>query len=337
MRKYLISMSVVFMALIFACSPAPDTYSIATNFIFGTNTVTGYIGALSTEPVYTYDTYDRYMDVAFPSNLLVAADSFIIVHGQFNSDLSRYSYMYLSVEFTSGTNTKYTYSIEGAGTFHEAVFLRYGPGEYKVKLVLHDASDGNNYTAAYFNVTNVSPHNFMYLMPSKSVQSLDPGIRAKAMEVIANCTNDRHRAREIHDWIVKYLRYDLESTLVENDAYEAFYTGKAVCQGYSCLAAAMFRSIGMPAKFVRGYVRDETNSAWHAEIDHGWNEVYYDGKWNIMDITWDDPLKPDSNDYPDGWNLRTNYFEPSLDYFYLQHTNWYAVDYRLSTPGLYME
>jgi transglutaminase-like putative cysteine protease len=239
--------------------------------------------------------------------------------------------MSVRVQPTNEAISATDYKLYNRGPFEQVVFLRSGPGVYKVKILIKDAVENVLYVAAYFYVTNVSPYNFLNLMPTVSVTSLDPAIRDKALEVTAPFGTDGEKARAIHDWIVRTLRYGGAPDAQNSDT--VFRTHEGVCQGYCCLAAAMFRSIGFPAKYIHGYVRGSTNEPWPDEITHAWNEVYYDGEWNIMDVTWDDPLIGENNDYPDGYNLRTNWFEPSLEYFYTRHTNGNETDYRSDRPG----
>lgn len=342
MKRFDIYIATVMLGVLFAgCSGEPigeSTGPTNTNpygtgpFVFGTNTVTGFEAVLDANPFYTYSIYDGNVRIDTPANYYISADSYFVCRGSFDADSNRYPYMTVRVQPTNEAISATDYKLYYRGAFEQVVFLRSGPGVYKVKILIKDAVENVLYVAAYFYVTNVSPHNFLYLMPTGSVASLDADIRAKALEVAAPFGTDGEKARAIHDWIVKTLRYGGSSDAQDSDT--VFETHEAVCQGYSCLAAAMFRSIGFPAKYVRGYVRGSTNEVWPDDITHAWNEVYYNGKWNIMDITWDDPIIvvddgiPDHNDYPDGYNLRTNWFEPSLEFFYTRHTNWETVDYR---------
>ncbi len=306
-------------------NPPPE---LTTNFTFGTYTVTGYEGAISASPIYTYSVYSGNITLADPSNLYIRADSFVLCRGSFTADEVRYPYMYIRAYNTNTGSSVTDYKIVERGAFSTVVFLRHGPGVYKISLLIKDSVDDVLYVAGYFWVTNTSPYDLRYMMPSASVQSLDDAIRAKALEITAGCTNDSQRALSIHDWVVLNLKYDNDGIALTNDAKEAFDKRTVVCQGYSCLTAAFFRALGMPAKYVRGYVRSSTNEAWPAEITHAWNEVYYNGKWNIMDTTWDDPLIGGTSDYTNGYNLRYTYFEPELSTFYQTHTNWIDTDYR---------
>lgn len=296
--------------------------------VFGTMPVYGYQGILNSSSITKWSIYAANVRLDFPSNQVIIADSCFNCRGSFFANPGDFTYLDIRITNMSSTNGNTDYKILSTGDFDYEVFLRHGPGTYRVRLYLKCATNSYIYGAAEFYVTNISPSNLVYLMPSPSVQSFDPGIAGTAAALTNGCATDRDKVIAIHDWIVKHLYYDFADSLTNNDAYEAYYLGRAVCQGYSCLGAAMFRSIGLPAKYVRGYSRASTSDPWSTEINHGWNEVYYNGKWNIMDITWDDPIVGGHSDYPDGSNLETTWFEPDLDFFNTRHTNWYAADFR---------
>lgn len=328
----MIKISCVWLAILLfaaACSPSSNVSDNSDNvdpdgpFTFGTNTVTGYVTALSNEPFTVYSSYDGNLTVDFPSNSYVSADSYVVCRGTLSAPSNRYPVMYIRAEETTTESNAGDYYVYARGYFSKNVFLRFGPGKYKIIFMLLDTSDGYLHYAAYFYVTNVSPCDFRYLMPTGSVNSLDGDISAKSLELTSGCTNDRQRSLSIHDWVVKNIYYDRINEA--QDARTVFRYGSGVCAGYANLTAALFRASGIQARIMYGYTRGTTNDAWSSGINHAWNEVYYGGKWNILDTTWDDPLVNGTSDYPDGRNLRYKYFEPELAVFYLDHTNWYVV------------
>lgn len=89
------------------------------------------------------------------------------------------------------------------------------------------------------------------------------------------------------------------------DAVSVMNQRSAVCAGYSQLAAALLRSIGIPTKYVLGfpsldYGIGETTDDWikilmnggdeengiYLVVRHAWNEVWVGDRWVIMDTTW---------------------------------------------------
>lgn len=138
-----------------------------------------------------------------------------------------------------------------------------------------------------------------YTKPSYAVQSYDSDIREKARTITRFSHNDYHKVLAIHNWIARSLYYDYDS--LEKDAYKSMKisavstlsTGKSVCQGYTELAVAMLRSVGIPAIGVVCYAIDsDTKDGWknpicHSETNHIFAMAYVDNRWVIMDSTWD--------------------------------------------------
>jgi transglutaminase/protease-like cytokinesis protein 3 len=89
----------------------------------------------------------------------------------------------------------------------------------------------------------------------------------------------------------------------------------------------MCRSIGLPCVVVTGYAlgTDADDVVWDEEsaaqtrANHAWNEVYVDGRWIIVDTTWDC-----GNSYESGGVTKENgtshiYFDANLKYFSVNH------------------
>ncbi len=123
-------------------------------------------------------------------------------------------------------------------------------------------------------------------------------IKKAAESVTKDLETDYEKARAIHMYVADTLCYDLDyaqhvasSTPVA--AQDVYDKGYAVCEGYSNLTLALLHSIGIPAVFVEGYALGIGNSVvdWeHADTlssNHAWVEAFIDGRWVIMDPTWD--------------------------------------------------
>ena len=66
--------------------------------------------------------------------------------------------------------------------------------------------------------------------------------------------------------------------------YGALINGKAVCEGYARAFKVLMDTQGIPCVEVVGYVYDEFNNL----EPHAWNYVSLDGKWYIVDCTYND-------------------------------------------------
>lgn len=107
-------------------------------------------------------------------------------------------------------------------------------------------------------------------------------------EIIKEGMTDTEKIKTVHDYIINHTVYDQEkansisnqdsNTLnYSNTAYGPFYTGKAICGGYTDAMALFLDKMG-----IQNY---KISSARHI-----WNFVYVDGTWKHLDLTWDDPV-----------------------------------------------
>ena len=82
------------------------------------------------------------------------------------------------------------------------------------------------------------------------------------------------------------LRYEKGSTAVTSSAEEVWALGRGVCQDYSHVALGALRSIGLPARYVSGYLHPgprEPNTTVTGE-SHSWIE-WWCGSWVAYDPT----------------------------------------------------
>ena len=99
-----------------------------------------------------------------------------------------------------------------------------------------------------------------------------------------------------------------------------------MCLGFATLMASLCRSIDIPCNVVSGYalgVGDDT--AWTEETavtdeqNHAWNEVYVDGRWIIVDTTWDCTNKVENGEMVRGSGVSHLYFDANLQSFSANH------------------
>ncbi|MCK5812381.1 MAG: transglutaminase domain-containing protein [Clostridiales bacterium] len=62
---------------------------------------------------------------------------------------------------------------------------------------------------------------------------------------------------------------------------DTFHSQMGICYDYSSLLAGMLRSQGVPTKLVKGY------ASFSPDVYHAWNEIYINGKWYVIDTTYD--------------------------------------------------
>ena len=96
---------------------------------------------------------------------------------------------------------------------------------------------------------------------------------------------------DVADFVSGYLPYDLYTRNYQGDYAEYFFTKaeSALCRHYATAAVALYRTLGIPARYVAGYVGSaeagETAIVTAME-GHAWVEVYIDGLgWIPMEVT----------------------------------------------------
>lgn len=99
-----------------------------------------------------------------------------------------------------------------------------------------------------------------YLNATEDIQADNAEIRALAESITAGLSSDYEKASAIYDWMGQNIAYDYETyhavddeSQRPQDAVSVMNQRSAVCAGYSQLAAALLRSIGIPTKYVLGF------------------------------------------------------------------------------------
>jgi transglutaminase-like putative cysteine protease len=101
----------------------------------------------------------------------------------------------------------------------------------------------------------------------------------------AASTSAPARARELMDAVHAELTYEPGATDVQTRADEVLALGRGVCQDFAHVLLAACRSVGIPARYVSGYLYDPglegDNAASHAWIDV-WDKA---AGWSALDPT----------------------------------------------------
>lgn len=93
------------------------------------------------------------------------------------------------------------------------------------------------------------------------------------------------RLEAVHDYVADRTAYDVEAlrtmTFPPQDAQTVLDTRIAVCAGYAQLVKAIGDAAGLEVVVVVGKTRGES------DLGHAWNAAKIDGKWYLLDSTWD--------------------------------------------------
>ncbi|MDR7869507.1 MAG: transglutaminase-like domain-containing protein [Tissierellaceae bacterium] len=162
-----------------------------------------------------------------------------------------------------------------------------GQGIYKIEILKHKKA--NKYTIRArntFEVTSLKETD-VYLGNHEKVNWKKSSKTTKlAKELTKDSKTSKDMVNKIYDYIVQNIDYDYAKLNNYPDNYlpnldDILLKQKSICYDYASLFAGMLRSIGISTKLVMGYVKGYDGSF------HAWNEVYLDGKWIVVDTTFD--------------------------------------------------
>ncbi len=104
-------------------------------------------------------------------------------------------------------------------------------------------------------------------------------------ENINSSMSNLDKIKVFHDYIINNTVYDENGQNSHSyTAYNLITTGKSICGGYSDIMAIYLNKLG-----IKNYKITSEN--------HIWNLVNLDDKWFHLDVTWDDPIASDGNQY----------------------------------------
>ena len=118
-------------------------------------------------------------------------------------------------------------------------------------------------------------------------------INNKVKEIVTDVVKDEKDPKKIikliHDHIINNSKYDKERAdnnvikYSSNTAYGVLIEGYGICSGYADAMAIFLDYYNIPNFKV-------------SSDNHVWNAVYLDGKWQHLDLTWDDPITSSGED-----------------------------------------
>ena len=89
-------------------------------------------------------------------------------------------------------------------------------------------------------------------------------------------------ALAICDWVYNQLKYQPGTTGVHSTASDAWQAREGVCQDFAHVTLVMLRAIGIPARYVSGYLHSQPQAKLGTSVEgesHAWVEVWTGGWW----------------------------------------------------------
>lgn len=196
-------------------------------------------------------------------------------------------------------------------------FTFYCPKEYSkcVQDITSITSDElilthlNNYVHPFNSFTNIKTKisesgemtiTVYYLYTSEEIEKIDKKTDEVLANIITDEMNDYDKIKTIHDYIINNTKYDVSKNESEKEsiynsyiAYGPLFEGYATCNGYTDLMAIYLTKLGFD-NYKIATTKDEIS---YGTSGHIWNAVNYEGNWLHLDLTWDDPVSSDNQDY----------------------------------------
>ena len=125
-----------------------------------------------------------------------------------------------------------------------------------------------------------------YIAPT-SLTAAGEELKAVAEQVRETAETPDAAAREILRRIAERVAYESGVTGVHTDADAVWSDAKGVCQDLSHVAIALLRELGIPARYVSGYIHPDEDAGIGQTVageSHAWVE-WWDGDWRAYDPT----------------------------------------------------
>lgn len=226
---------------------------------------------------------------AFSTVCMAAAGGVRIDDSAKNKGLVQISYSgkvgeKIKVMISKGS-TKYYYPLKPDGVM--AGFpLQMGNGSYQVSVLKNVGDSRYTFLKTMTVSIKLEDPNAVYLNSIQTIKWTPESEAAKKnLELIGKETDYSKRVHLGYDFVVRNVSYDYDKikTLTTDytpDPDTTLKVLKGICYDYSSLFAAMKRSEQIPVKLVKGYTSNVKGY-------HAWNEVFIDGKWVVVDTTFD--------------------------------------------------
>jgi transglutaminase-like putative cysteine protease len=127
---------------------------------------------------------------------------------------------------------------------------------------------------------------FIELLVPTTRTAVDAEVAARAKELAAG-NSPLGTAQAVADWVRGTVNYLPGATGVQTNAMEAYHERAGVCQDLAHLTLGMLRSVGIPARYVSGYLHPVVDAPVGIPAEgqsHAWVE-WWTGEWCAFDPT----------------------------------------------------
>ena len=125
-----------------------------------------------------------------------------------------------------------------------------------------------------------------YLSPT-ALTGVNEEMELIAGELRGNAETPAAAIAAVCAWVQRTIAYEQGATTIHTSAEDAFADRRGVCQDLTHVGIALLRSIGIPARYVSGYLLPDPDAEIGATVSgesHAWFEAW-DGSWTGHDPT----------------------------------------------------
>jgi transglutaminase-like putative cysteine protease len=123
------------------------------------------------------------------------------------------------------------------------------------------------------------------LVPTR-LTAMDAEVVAEARAAVGDA-EPAEAGRAVCRFVRERMEYLSGSTNVKTNAMQAWRSGKGVCQDISHVTVGLLRELGLPARYVSGYLHPKADAGIGQAVtgeSHAWVE-WWDGGWTAFDPT----------------------------------------------------
>ena len=154
---------------------------------------------------------------------------------------------------------------------------------------VHPYNGFNHIETQYDSLGKVNIH-IQKSYSKKQIREINQVIDQLYNQLVVVGDSDINNIRRVHDYIINHttydsLRSDYNITTYRSDiAYGPLLQGYGICGGYADAMELFLEKMGI----INYKISSE---------QHVWNAVYLDQKWYHLDLTWDDPVTTNGENY----------------------------------------
>jgi hypothetical protein len=166
--------------------------------------------------------------------------------------------------------------------------------EFSKRVLIEVNLSPLNSTAPFpVSTRQLPPQVRSFLGPGKDIPANEGNILSQARALTQASRTVPEAVTAVFNWIVDNFAYDAGRSTPQ-DGRSAFYNRRGSCVGFTNLAIAMLRSLGIPARYAHGYLPPGydwgiSKKYWGVQISgggyHAWVEIFYpDVGWCFSDL-----------------------------------------------------